>query len=105
MRLQINTDNNIQGGDDVRKLVTEVVESKLAAVSEAITRIEVHLQDQASGKSGANDKRCMIEARLEGRAPLSATHESDTIRSAVIGSVDKLRNVLDTELGKARRHR
>ena len=31
-----------------------------------ITRVEVHLGDENAGKRGSDDKRCMMEARLEG---------------------------------------
>lgn len=105
MRIQINTDNTIQGGSDVERFVRGVLDSKLGAVSSSITRIEVHLQDQNAQKSGPDDKRCMVEARLEGRAPVSAVHTADTINSAVTGAVDKLRNVLDSEIGKLRGRR
>ncbi|MCC5985400.1 MAG: HPF/RaiA family ribosome-associated protein [Rhodobacteraceae bacterium] len=105
MRIQVNTDNTIQGRSDVTAMVEEILRSKLAAVSSTITRIEVHLQDQNAQKSGPDDKRCMVEARLEGLAPLSATHAADNIRSAVSGAVDKLRNVIDSELGKLRGRR
>ncbi|NYS24665.1 HPF/RaiA family ribosome-associated protein [Rhodobacteraceae bacterium 2376] len=105
MQIQVNTDNTIQGRQDVVQMVESVVKSKLDAVSQSITRIEVHLQDQNAHKSGPDDKRCMVEARLQGRAPLSATHDADNITSAVSGAVDKLRNVLDTELGKLRQRR
>lgn len=105
MRIQVNTDNTIQGRSDVTAMVEEILRSKLAAVSSTITRIEVHLQDQNAQKSGPDDKRCMVEARLEGLAPLSATDAADNIRSAVSGAVDKLRNVIDSELGKLRQRR
>lgn len=105
MQIQVNTDNTIAGREDVVSFVEGVVQSKLAAVSGPITRIEVHLQDQNAAKAGADDKRCMIEARLEGRQPVAATNTADNIRSAVTGAVDKLRNVLDRELGKQRRTR
>ena len=105
MKIQVNTDNVIQGRQDVIALVESAVNSKLGAVSEAITRVEVHLQDQNAQKSGPDDKRCQVEARLQGRAPVSASHASDNIASAVSGAIDKLRNVLDTELGKMRQHR
>ncbi len=105
MKIQVNTDNVIQGRSDVVAHVESVVKSKLGAISEGITRIEVHIQDQNAHKSGPDDKRCQVEARLEGRAPVSATHAADSIQSAVSGAVDKLRNVLDTELGKMRQRR
>ncbi len=105
MHIQVNTDNNIAGRDDVTRYVQGVIESKLGAVSNGITRIEVHLQDQNAEKSGPEDKRCMVEVRLENRQPVTATNTADTIQSAVIGAVDKMRNILDRELGKQRARR
>ncbi len=105
MQIQINTDNNIAGREDVVRFVEGVLESKLGAVSGTITRIEVHLQDTNAEKSGPDDKRCVVEVRLENRQPLSATNTAATIQSAVTGAVDKMRNVLDTELGKQRARR
>ncbi|MGY6550087.1 MAG: HPF/RaiA family ribosome-associated protein [Roseinatronobacter sp.] len=105
MQIQVNTDNTISGREDVVRFVEGVVTSKLGAVSGPITRVEVHLQDQNADKSGPDDKRCMIEVRLEGRQPVSATNTADTLQSAVTGAVDKMRNLLDRELGKARARR
>lgn len=105
MHIQVNTDNTISGREDVVRFVEEVITSKLNAVSGSITRIEVHLQDQNADKSGPDDKRCMVEARLEGRQPVTATNTADTLQSAITGAVDKMRNLLDRELGKARARR
>jgi ribosome-associated translation inhibitor RaiA len=105
MHIQVNTDNNIAGREDVVRFVESVLQSKLGNIADPITRIEVHLKDESATKHGADDKRCMVEARLQGRQPVSATHASDNLQSAVTGAVDKLRNVLDRELGKLRAHR
>lgn len=105
MQIQVNTDNSIQGRDDVIRFVTGVVESKLGAVAAHITRIEVHIGDESRGKHGANDKRCMAEARLENRQPTAVSHNADSIQSAVTGAIDKLRNALDRDLGKLKAHR
>ena len=105
MQIQVNTDNNIAGREDVTQYVEGILDSKLKAVSSAITRIEVHLQDQNAEKSGPDDKRCMVEVRLENRQPVTTTDTADTIQSAVIGAVDKMRNLLDREIGKQRARR
>lgn len=105
MQIQINTDNTIAGREDVIRFVEGVLESKLGAVSGSITRVEVHLQDQNAEKSGPDDKRCMVEVRLENRQPVTATNTADNIQSAVTGAVDKMRNILDRELGKQRARR
>ncbi len=105
MQVQVNTDNTIAGRDDVVRFVESVLEAKLGAVSAGITRVEVHLQDQNAEKSGPDDKRCMVEVRLENRQPVTATNTADNIQSAVTGAVDKMRNILDREIGKQRARR
>ena len=55
-----------------------------------------------AGKSGTNDKRCRLEARVAGRPPVSVTADADKMAAAVTDAVDKLIRVLDTELGRAK---
>lgn len=100
MFIQVNTDHSIQSHEDVTRFVEEVVNSKLRALSGRITRVEVHLGDENAQKGGADDKRCMVEARIEGRPPTAVTHHDETLKKAVTGAAEKLRAALDSELGK-----
>ena len=74
MQVQINTDHNIEGREVLTTQVRGVVEGALTRFSDHITRVEVHLSDENSHKGGQNDKRCMLEARLERRRPVAVTH-------------------------------
>lgn len=105
MHIQVNTDNTIEGGTELIAAIEEIAQSKLGAVASQVTRVEVHLSDENARKGGADDKRCMAEARPEGRAPIAVTHNADTVQGAAIGALDKLRSALDRELGKLRAHR
>ena len=105
MHIQINTDRNIQGHEDVTLFVEGVVNSKLGPVAAHLTRVEVHLGDESATRKTGDDKRCMVEARPESRAPLAVTHHADTVQSAVTGAVDKMRAALDREIGKLRERR
>ena len=105
MHIQVNTDNTIEGGTELTTAIEDIARSKLDAVAAQVTRIEVHLRDENAQKGGADDKRCMAEARPEGRAPVAVTHNADTVESAAIGALDKLRSALDRELGKLRARR
>ncbi len=105
MHIQINTDRNIQGHEDVTRFVEGVVTSKLGAVAAHLTRVEVHLGDESAARKTGEDKRCRVEARPENRAPLAVSHHADTIQGAVTGAVDKMRAALDRELGKLRARR
>jgi len=98
MHIQINTDSNIDGREELATHVKDVVESALNRFSDQITRVEVHLSDQNSDKSGHDDKRCMMEARLEGRQPTAVTHQAPSLGDAVDGAADKLRRSIESTL-------
>ena len=69
MQIQVNTDHTIEGHEALAARIRGVVENALSRMSDHITRVEVHLTDESGPKSGKNNKRCMMEARLEGRQP------------------------------------
>jgi ribosome-associated translation inhibitor RaiA len=105
MKIQINTDSNIAGREKLAAHFKAVVEDALSRFSDQITRVEVHLSDENSrNKSGHNDKRCMLEARLEGFQPIAVTHRAATLDQAVDGAADKLKNSIESTLGRLRDH-
>lgn len=99
MHIEISTDNNIQGGD-LGPHVEGVVKAVLGHLAPQITRVEVHLSDENAGKRGPDDKRCVMEARLEGRRPQAATHQAESVELAIRGAADKLKRVLESTLGR-----
>lgn len=105
MQIQVNTDHNIVGDEALATHVRGVVEGALSRYSDHITRVEVHLTDENSHKSGQNDKRSVMEARLESRKPVAVTHEAATSRQAVDGAADKLAAMLESTLGRLRDQR
>jgi ribosome-associated translation inhibitor RaiA len=106
MRIQLNTDRNIDGDDRLTVVVSGIVETALARSSDQVTRVEVHLSDQNSGKKGGDDDmRCLMEARLEGQNPIAVTHDAATIAQAVDGAAAKLSRKIDSNLGKLREKR
>lgn len=100
MKVQLNTDRHINADDRLHEHVQDVLESSLDRFREQITRIEVHLGDVNAQKRSEQDKRCMMEARLEGRRPTAVTHHADTIHEAIDGAADKLLRALESELGR-----
>ena len=108
MQIQINSDHNVEGHAALAPQVSDVVEKALSRVSDHITRVEVHLSDENGDKQGEKDKRCMMEARLEGRQPIAVTHQAATLDQAVDGAADKLTRLIESTLGRGRhqeRHR
>ncbi len=100
MHIQINTDTNIEGREELAIHVKGLVESTLSRFADRITRVEVHLSDQNGNKNGQDDKRCMIEARLERRQPTAVTHQAASVDDAVEGAADKLKRSLESTLGR-----
>ncbi len=100
MKVILNTDSNIQGDEALADHVDGVVESVLGRFASQLTRVEVHLSDVNAGKGGDQDKRCVMEARLEGRQPMIVDSDADTVRAAISGAAHKLKRALDSSLGR-----
>ncbi len=103
MQVLINSNNSIRMSEALQQRCAATVEGALQRFSEQLTRVEVHLTDENGEKSGAQDKRCQIEARIKSRDPVSASHKADTLEIALGGAADKLERVLETTLGKLQR--
>lgn len=104
MTIQFNTDKNIEGKEKLEAYTNSLITTQLARFQEHITRIEVHLSDENGGKVGQNDKRCLIEARMENNQPIAVTSFANTIEKSVNESLDKLKSSMDTILGKKKNH-
>lgn len=108
MQIQIKTSHNIEGHQALVAEVSEKVEKTLSRFSTHITQVEVHLSDQTSHRNSPSDKRCMMEARLEGRQPIAVTNEAETLDQAIGGASDKLAKLIENTLERQRdqrRHR
>jgi ribosome-associated translation inhibitor RaiA len=101
LQIQINTDGNIDGHEQLAQQVEAIVRDGLQRFTAKLTRVEVHLSDENSDKkSGAEDKRCLLEARLAGHQPIAVSHEAATTELAVEGALEKLTHLLDGTLGR-----
>lgn len=101
MLIQVNTDSNIEGNTELVHQIESAVRDGLERFSEHVTRVEIHLSDENSeNKSGINDKRCLLEARLAGLQPISVSDQAATPEQAVDGAIEKLKRSLDSTLGR-----
>lgn len=104
MQIQINTDKNVEGREAFSDQVKAMLEHALKRFSEHVTRVEVHISDENSDKSGINDKRCLMEARLEGRQPITVTHQAEDADLAAAGAAKKLKRMIESTLGRVADH-
>lgn len=105
MQIQINVNHNFEVHEATLAQFQNTVQSSLSRFSEHITRVEVHLSDENADKSGQNDKRCLLEARLEGRQPIAVTHTASNLTQALHGAVDKMTRMIESTLGRAQQSR
>jgi len=104
IKIQINTDANIKSSVELEQRTEGVVKNALAHLAKHVSRVEVHLSDQNGEKTGGRDKRCMIEARVEGRQPIAVSEVADNIGEAITGAADKLKSMLDHTIGRSTDH-
>ena len=101
MHIQVNTDHNIEGSEELTRQVEMVVEGALGRFGNRITRVEVHLTDEnSSQKPGEHDKRCVMEARMAGLQPIAVRAEGSTVNQALDGAADNLQKILKRTLGR-----
>jgi ribosomal subunit interface protein len=108
MHVSVTTDNNIEGSDKLRGYVESVVADVLGRFRDRITRVQVHLADEnGRAKSGDNDKRCMMEARVSGLKPIAVSEHAaslDQAISAAAGTLEKTLSRTFGRLGDRKRH-
>lgn len=108
MKVQVNTSNDIENKDALEQWASEFLNEHLARFEQDITSIEVQLTDENhSAKGGGVDKRCMLEARVNGAAPIAVTNYGPDQNLAFRGAAEKLEHALDHRFGKLdrREHR
>lgn len=100
MQVLTNTDRSVAGGADLSAQVEASVTKTLGRFSQRVTRVEVHLSDENSHKGGGDDKRCLMEARLEGLPPTAVSHNASTLQLAIDGAAAKLARAIESTVGR-----
>jgi len=104
MIIVLNSDKNIETNTKQTEYYQSYIEDHLDRFSDHITRIEVHFSDENAGKTGPDDKRCVLEARLEKRQPMAVKANQNTVEQALFDAVDKIKASLSTYYGRLRNH-
>lgn len=100
MQIQINSDKNIAITSENENTYQTKTKNGLARFESLISRVEVHLSDENALKSGTDDKKCLIEVRMENRQPISVTATSDVIEKAFADALNKMKRKMGTIHGK-----
>ena len=101
MQVQVETDNHVEGREKLLAHVEGVIRDAVDRYEDVVTRVEAHLGDVNSGeKSGSDDMRCLLEARVAGIKNIAVTHRADSLHLAIEGAAEKLTKALESALGK-----
>lgn len=104
MIIQLNADKNLTIHAEYESQINEKINNELDRFTDYISRIEVHLSDENGSKSGQDDKKCVLEARIEGRQALVASSFGQTYDLAIAGALSKLKHSLTTFDSKLKAH-
>lgn len=102
MHIQFNSDSSIEGKDSLFASIQPDVEKVLGRFAEHITRVEVHVSDVNGERHSDNEIRAVVEIRREGKQPNAATNNAKTPHLAIIGAAEKVKRMLEHDLGKER---
>jgi ribosome-associated translation inhibitor RaiA len=105
MQVKINTDKHIECHAPLMHHVETVVKDAMSHFSGQITRVEVHLSDENAHKSGGNDLRCLMEARVQGYQPVAVTDHAGNMHQAIQGAADKLKRAIESAIGRLSDHK
>lgn len=102
MIIQFHSDNNIQSDETLVAQYQPIIDRAVKRFGDRVSRVIVSLGDENGKKEGSFDKRCMIEARLDGLSPQAVTAHADTLDQAVREAADKLKSALTSVVEKQR---
>jgi len=100
MQIQVNTDDNVEGREALAEQIKADIRDGLSRFADQITRVEVHLSDEAAGKGGSDDKRCLLEVRPTGQQPVAVTHQGGSLQEASAGAIQKMQRKLESSFGR-----
>lgn len=90
MDIQINTDKHVAVDDQLRERVRHEVDDVLAHFEHAVTGVEVHFSDESPARAVGAHLRCLIEARLCGREPVTVEAGAATAVQALVTAAGRL---------------
>jgi ribosome-associated translation inhibitor RaiA len=104
MTIQFNSAHNVYANEKLKAPIIALLSQKLNRFSTHISRLDVHLSDENGNKEGLSDKKCLLEAHVDGMQPIVAKSHAETYHQAAEGAVDILKVALNSTLGRAGNH-
>jgi ribosomal subunit interface protein len=100
MQIQVETDHNVESNPGLTEHVESVILDAVGRYHDHLTHVEAHLGDTNADRAGAQDKQCLLEARMAGVKTIVVSHRAETLHMAIDGAATKLQRALDSSIGK-----
>jgi ribosome-associated translation inhibitor RaiA len=100
MMIQINSDKHVNVNAHLANYIEAHINHSLNRFGRQLIRVNVHLSDVDGEKSGATDKRCMMEARPAGYRPISVSCGAENMQQAVTVAAGKMKRLLENSFGR-----
>ncbi len=104
MMIQLNAGKILNVGETFGNELKDKISKKLQRLSEHITALEIHITDENGIKKGPNDIKCILEAHLKAMQSIVVTEKANTLEQSVNSAIDKLKDSLDSIIGRSRDH-
>ena len=104
MRIELRTDGDIEGHDELARYVETVVTTAVEHDIAQVTRVDARIGGVSSApQRGVDDICCILEAKLEVLHPIVVTHQASTVHETVRGAAAKLKHAINQALGRSTR--
>jgi ribosome-associated translation inhibitor RaiA len=104
MIIQFNSSHHIEGSERLQDYFTGVMNEEFSRFTNKITRIEIHISDENGDKPGLKDKKCLMEARIEGKSPAVVEVHGNSYEESIKGAMAKLKTVLSNTFERLNDH-
>jgi ribosome-associated translation inhibitor RaiA len=102
MKVQVDHDDHVRSSATRRAEIEAMVTSSLDRFGASVTLVQVHLTDENGPRFGAEDKRCLMEARVRRHDPVVVSHRANSVQQAISGATTKLERSLTQVLERQR---
>ena len=98
MDFQFNTDNNIDGTQDLADSIEAGLRSTLSRHADQLTRLIIHVREETADRYTAT-----LEARIEGQQPQAVTADGGSVEGVAMEAGEKMQRLLESHFGKLSR--
>jgi|SRR5690606_90656 len=96
--------SDIEKSDTLGEHIEKHLERALKHHGERFLRVDVHIHDDKGGRSGANDKRFVIEGRPSGGEHLAVEHQGEDFYATATEAVKKFERAVHNYIERERQH-